>query len=364
MKHIVRDRIAHVKHMLRPHAVWGLGHLPVTARYSGRGHILMFHRVVPLEEMSQFGMSAFEITPQTLEMSINFFLERGYRVVSLDEMCDSLISDTDSSKFIVLTFDDGYKDTLTHAYPVLRAYDAPFTVNITVGYAERAAIKWDYLAEDVIHSHDTVAIDTCRGRVELDCSTPASKKQSCGMLQDILYEMSGFESSDGMKTFFSSYFRDVYHKTDELMLDWPQIEELARDPLVTIGAHSINHRVLSRLTRSVAEHEILCSRTMLESRLGVEVSHFAYPYGRLHEAGEREYETARQCGFRTGSTGIKGNIFSEHARHFVSLPRFCLGSNCTEGYLRTIANGSLPFLSNGFRRLPAPHETQTTRDQG
>ena len=131
----------------------------------------MFHRVVPPSEISPYGMAAFEITPQALEMLINFFLKRGYRIISLDEVCDSLARDAANDKFIVLTFDDGYKDTLTYAYPILRKYQAPFTVNITWNYAERTAIKWDYLAEDVISRHNTVEVGKFDGAVKLDCST-------------------------------------------------------------------------------------------------------------------------------------------------------------------------------------------------
>jgi peptidoglycan/xylan/chitin deacetylase (PgdA/CDA1 family) len=324
----------------------------------------MFHRVVSPDGTSPFGMGSFEITPQALEMAIRFFLGRGYRVISLDELCDSLTRGTDNGKFIVLTFDDGYKDVLTHAYPVLKRLDAPFTVNISVGFTERTTIKWDYLAEDVIFNNDNVVVDTNRGRVRLDCSTWDRKQASCGVLQDILYDMSDPASSERMRQFFSTYVSDVFGKTDELMLGWSQVEELAHDPLVTIGAHSVNHLVLSRLAASVAQDEILLSKRRLESRLGVEVSHFAYPYGRLHEAGEREYAAVKGCGFKSGATGMKGNIFPAQASKLQSLPRFCLGSNCTEPYLRTIANGTLPFLSNGFRQLPSSHGTQLYRDQG
>lgn len=361
MKPAVHDRIAQLKRSLKPRALSWLGRLPVTGRYSGLGQILMFHRVIPPDQMSRYDMAAFEITPQALEMLLNFFLERGYRVISLDQVSDVLAGGAASDKFIVLTFDDGYKDTLTNAYPILREYGAPFTIYVAGNYAERRAIKWDYLAEDIIDSHDRVAIDTQRGRVELDCSTSEMKAQSCGALQELLYEMSDAESSARMQAFFSFYRQDVYEKTDELMLDWRQIAELARDPLVTIGAHSVNHYVLSRLPDAVAKDEILGSKTMLESRLGLEVRHFAYPYGRSHEAGEREFETVRHCGFTTGSTGVKGNIFRECASRLTSLPRFCLGSNCTRDHLAAIANGSLSFLANRFRRsasAPIPSQPQ------
>jgi peptidoglycan/xylan/chitin deacetylase (PgdA/CDA1 family) len=352
MSQTVRTQIGRLKRYLRPKVVSLLGQFPSIGSIAGAGHILMFHRVVPPEETSPYGMAAFETTPQVLEKSVMYFLRRGYKVVSLDEMCDFLSRDVVAERFIVLTFDDGYKDTLTHAYPILKAYNAPFTINITWNYVERAIIKWDYLAEEIIAEHDTIVIGAGGERIELDCSTPDRKMESYGTLMEILYEMSDAGSVEEMKAFFNSYRRDIYAKTNELMLDWPQVEELARDPLVTIGAHSMNHFILSRLSDDQARDEIRLSKTRLEERLGEKVSHFAYPYGRAHEAGTREFEIVRQCGFRTGTTGEKGNIFKQHSHRLQSLPRFCLGSNCTEAHLSAIANGSLPFIANRFRRLP------------
>ena len=313
----------------------------------------MFHRVVPTEEMSDFGMRAFEITPEELRMVIEFFLSRGYDICSLDDLCDALTRNSAERKLIALTFDDGYKDTLSVAHPILKAYEAPFTVNVTWNYVERAAVKWDYLAEEIVRSHSEVIFDRPTGRMELDCSTQEKKRRSCDELQAALYQMADARSREHVEAFFGRYTRNIYDKTDELILDWPQIEEMARDPLVTIGAHSVNHYVLSRLDNSLATEEIRQSKAKLESRLGVEVRHFAYPYGRTHEAGPREFEIASQCGFRSGTTGMKGNLFEEHAGRLQALPRFCLGSNLRANHLSAIENGILPFLANKFRRIPA-----------
>ncbi len=348
----LRNGMTRFKNLLRPSALRCLGSLPVTSRFSGLGHVLMFHRVVSAEEKSPYGMAAFEITPRALEMTLEFFIKHGYRAISLDDMCDSLRAGGHIEKFVVLTFDDGYRDTLTTAYPILKAHGAPFTVNVTVGFTNRSSIKWDYLAEEVIDTNDEVVVDTPRGRISLDCSTAERKRDACDRLQGILYQMNDADGAGWMKEFFAIHVDDVYRKTDELMLNWGEVERLAQDPLVTIGAHSVNHHVLSRLREEIVREEVLSSKALLESRLGVEVGHFAYPYGRFHEAGAREHDMVRQGGFRSGSTGMKGNIFSNFATRLECLPRFCLGSNCNEPYLRAIVNGSLPFLANRLRRSP------------
>lgn len=351
MRHRLRDLAGRAKNRVRPHALSLLGSLPATPWLSGLGHILMFHRVVPPTEISPYGMAAFEMTPRQLELVIEFFHALDYRIISLDDMRDALVRGDIDHKFVVLTFDDGYRDTLEAAYPILAKHAAPFTVYVTTNYIDRTAVKWDYLAEEVVHENQSVTIRTRSGAVDLDCSTADSKRRSCDILQSHLFDMNRPETFDDMRSFFESCGRDVHATTDALMLDWRQLQELAADPLVTIGCHTANHFVLSRLPPEFARQEIEVSKARLEERLGIDVHHFSYPYGRGHEAGAREYDLVARSGFSTGTTGVKGNILRNHADRLTSLPRFCIGSTCTAAHLSAIANGSLPFIANRFKRI-------------
>ena len=74
--------------------------------------------------------------------------------------------------------------------------------------------------------------------------------------------------------------------------------ELSRDPLVTIGAHTVNHDILKKTTDRVARSEMEMSRAVIESAIGVRPEHFAYPVGDPTSAAEREYRLAKELGFR------------------------------------------------------------------
>lgn len=329
-----------------------LRHFPATRRLSGAGHILAFHRVVPAGSMSPYGMSAFEVTPETLELILRFFLARGYTFVSLDQLRDRLLDHAlpESPPMLAVTFDDGYRDTHECAYPVLQRYAVPFTLAVTVGYAERTTPKWDYLAEDIVTRHDRVVLETEAGDRVLDCSNAVSKARSVAELQEHLYGLNDASGADALERLLARYVKDPLVKTAELMLGWSEIEALARDPLVEIAAHSLNHYVLRRLPQSVAEAEILGAKDRIEARLDRPVRHFCYPYGGPREVSQRELNLVREH-FETGTTGTKGNLFAENAEHLEALPRFSIGSNCDRAYLETIANGSLPLLANWFNRL-------------
>ena len=89
------------------------------------GHILMLHSVTeqPLD-------SRLEITPARLKESIEHYRQCGWDAVSLDEAARR-ISQHDRRRFVCYTFDDGYLDTLTLAYPILKETATPFCVYMT-----------------------------------------------------------------------------------------------------------------------------------------------------------------------------------------------------------------------------------------
>jgi peptidoglycan/xylan/chitin deacetylase (PgdA/CDA1 family) len=80
-----------------------------------------------------------------------------------------------------------------------------------------------------------------------------------------------------------------------LHLDWSEIAELAREPGITIGSHSLTHPHLTRLDDEAAAGEIAGSRAELAERLGREVDFFCYPSGDL---GERERRLVSLAGYR------------------------------------------------------------------
>lgn len=318
-------------------------------RYSGLGHILMFHSVLPQGTTSQYEMAKYEVTPELLTMIIKFYIKAGYEFISLDHMHDKIVNNDASNKCVVFTFDDGYKDVLEYAYPILKHNNVPFCIYVVANYADGNAIKWDYLIENVIEDRATVAVETQAASVELDCSTLKKKGNAIRMLFSLMHSMNDPEHIHLIRKFFKTYSDMFYDKTRELTLDWSMIRAISRDPLVTIGAHTVNHYCLSKLTESAARDEILGSKRTLETKLDREILHFAYPYGGPAEADDREFKLVKQGGFKTGTTTRVGNISSEDVHHLECLPRYRIGADVNERYLRHIATGSLALLKNRFK---------------
>ena len=113
---------------------------------------------------------------------------------------------------------------------------------------------------------------------------------------------------------FKKYDIDFLKKTSELALTWEQIREMSADPLVEIGAHTISHHVLSKLTDSAVQKEIEGSRDKIESEINQKVEHFSYPFGTRNGGWSAGIQNRKKCGFKTSTTNCIANIFEEHQR--------------------------------------------------
>ncbi|MEZ0395201.1 MAG: polysaccharide deacetylase family protein [Anaerolineales bacterium] len=318
--------------------------------YGGLGLVLMFHRLIPDGEAPR--LPALETTPARLEAILAWFERRGYAFWSLADLCRFLRGETRPDRpFVLFTFDDGYRDNLTLAYPVFQRRGVPFTIHVTTSLPDRTAILWWYLLEDLLERGERIELETNGGVRRFETDSPAAAAQSRAALRSLLKYARPHEFARLADSLFRARGLDPFAPTEALALTWDEIRRLDADPLVTIGAHTINHRVLSRLDEAEARAEIAGAKHILETRLGHPVTHFAYPFGSRREAGQREARLAAECGFETALTTRYGNLFHAHAAAPLALPRYDMGHFPDLRYLDLIASGALAMRLNRLRRV-------------
>jgi len=137
-------------------------------------------------------------------------------------------------------------------------------------------------------------------------------------------------------------------------MSWSEFSDLAADPLVTIGAHTVNHVRLTKVSEDEAQSEMEMSATIIEAALGKRPLHLSYPVGDRTSAGRREFAMARELGFKTAVTTRPGVLFAEHREHLTALPRISLNGEYQEPrYVRVLVSGAATALWNGFRKVDA-----------
>ena len=148
----------------------------------GRGVILTFHRVRPNASTDGYAPNrGLEITPAFLASALDVVAREGFEIVSLDEAARRLV-DGGGPRFAALTFDDGYRDTLQFALPVLERRGAPFTVYCAVGFIERSARIWWLELEDAVRRLETVEV----GPLRLPARAPDEKAKAFARVYQLL----------------------------------------------------------------------------------------------------------------------------------------------------------------------------------
>src|SRR5215470_5833925 len=109
---------------------------------SGAGAIFMLHQVRPGREAEFQPNSHLEITPDFLRATLRHLRSRDIDIVSMDELHERLVQGRFDRRFAAFTLDDGYRDNLEFALPVLREFDAPSTVYVASDFAEGTGRLW------------------------------------------------------------------------------------------------------------------------------------------------------------------------------------------------------------------------------
>jgi peptidoglycan/xylan/chitin deacetylase (PgdA/CDA1 family) len=328
--------------------------------FGGVGAILTLHHVRPPRPGRFQPNRLLEITPRFFGRVIADLRRAGLDIVSLDEMHRRLVERDFSRRFVCLTFDDGYRDTLQVAYPMLKAEGVPFAVYVATSFPDRLGELWWLALEAVIARNKRIGLAIEGRNRTFDCTTIGEKRR----LYDELYwwlrgRPTEAELRDVVRNLAGCYGVDLAAFCKDLCMDWAELAELAADPLVTIGAHTVNHPMLAKLPERSARSEIDLSRSVIEAALATRPAHVSFPVGDRTSAGPREFKIAAELGFKTAVTTRPGVLFPHHAERLTALPRISLNGEYQRlRYVRVLLSGSAtamwsPVISNRlsvFRR--------------
>lgn len=310
----------------------------------GVGAILMLHSVTAQPRRTLGLNEHLSITPDFLDRAISDMKRAGYDFVSLDEMADAPRAGA-SHRLAAITLDDAYLDNFHEALPVFERHATPFTIFVAPGLIDGTVQPWWEVVEELAWAQDAITLPRSAGGITLASRTRAEKDAAARRLMTLMTSV--IPEADRQAILDEMGGRSV--ETSSFMT-WAQIEDIDRNPLCTIGAHTIHHYNLARLDADIALAEMCASADILEKRLGRRPVHFAYPYGYAAAVGAREVRLAKEAGFRTSVTTRHGTIHREHGDHLHALPRISLNGNYQEiGHLRTMLTGFSAFANSGKR---------------
>jgi len=303
-------------------------------RRSGIGVIFLLHRVVPTGTRTLD--SDLSVQSDFLDEMLAYVKRLGWAIVKPSDVYQRLVERGTDSNFACFTFDDGYLDNLTVALSVFRKHGVPMCVYITTGLIDRTHYLWWPVLEQMLLTRDQIKV-VVDGRQEVLPNYTREQKERAYQRFVPLLSCHTNSEPQAMELFRLNGI-DPVATVSPLMMDWEQVRELAADPLVEIGCHSVSHRALANITEDEVVSELTNARETLEKKLSLRILHMSYPYGRKPECSTREFRLAQKVGFLTATTTRPGNIFPAHRDHLTALPRVNIRGG-EESSLRVISEG-------------------------
>ncbi|MCH7664193.1 MAG: polysaccharide deacetylase family protein [Chloroflexi bacterium] len=261
-------------------------------------------------------------------------ISKYYNWVTLDDAVGILngsVAMTPNS--IVLTFDDGYRNSATVGLPITQEYSIVPTFFIATGFCNSAMPYWvdrldfalqlpsepyEILTDDVLFSFDPtdrreLSQEFARLRYHLKSRDWTQRSFSneidriCNQLERRAGQSLGsIQTSDACSSTLSD----------------SEISEFHTNHLVTFGSHTVNHALLDNLSAAECREELVSSKLAIESITQQSCRHFCYPNG-IHNVEIREL--ALEAGYESACTtepGVNKRGCDMYALHRIHLPAY------------------------------------------
>ena len=293
--------------------------------------VLCYHRIFEPES-----------DPHLLSVSPDYFrqqlqvIKRIAHPLSLDQLGEAVGRRNLPRRGVIITFDDGYLDNLENALPILREVGLPATIYIATGYVETDREFWwddlerltlgptnlprilrlqvnnrirewdldDELAND--RQWNVLATGKKNARQRLFCDLHAALRPLVEPLQQEVLDQ--LRRLNGTVREARPFYRCMTRS---------ELETLAADSLITLGAHTVTHCDLDYRNREEQQAEIAGSKQELTKLIGRSVEHFSYPYGSFND---ESVALCQQNNFRSAVTCIEEPV--NQKSHPYRLPRF------------------------------------------
>lgn len=318
--------------------------LPIWNLFQGRVVVVCYNRVLPARDVL-----AAPMVNQELSVSFESFVNqlqtilRHYTPIAVDDLLDpNLLERLEEKPGVVFTFDDGYKDNLTCVWPILQQYQVPAAFYITTRFMEGDSSMWWYELWELCERKQSFDFFWDGRFHHFPMHNPVEKLQAFYEIRSWLF---GYTPVTLELLFEILRDKEPPANYADTCMTWEDIRRLDQDPLITIGAHTHSHAVLSVLPEEIMQYEMQHCKQLLETHLGHEVAHLAYPFGYGNTVSEREFNFAKELGFKTAMTR---HSFPFETNQLLNIPRHIMQDHHDSLKTRTKLSGWNGFWHQQF----------------
>lgn len=263
--------------------------------------VLLYHRVNPDADPYFPGVST-EVFDAQMD-----YLARHYRVLSLEEILKRIENGLEVEPYtIAITFDDGYRDNLTYAHPILKKHRLPATLFVATGHIGTNGMMWnDRVSWAFKHTgRKDFTVDIANRRLKFSLRSTRDRIRSLSLVLETLKAVSDTEKSCIIDSVVTELNREGA-EPGRLMLSWGELRQMVEEGW-EVGSHTVNHVILTRVQASVVNDELRKSKETLQRELQCPISLFAYPNGKQPDFDLSIKGLVRQAGYKAAVTTLDG----------------------------------------------------------
>lgn len=254
--------------------------------FRGNGAILTYHRVLPDSIVSNDSILNIAVSITNFRKQIEY-LKNNFSILPIDNFLRHINSNSKQFK-VLITFDDGYKDNLDYAYPILKEFNVPAIIYVITKFIGNRFSPWWIQLDDFVRNNRYFK----------------NKNKKFIFFKNILL-LSDQLTIDKQLSLFTKINKKKY---DQIFLNHKEIKFLSEQKLITIGSHSHSHYNFSKLNEKQAFSELKISKSILEKIIKKKIIHFSYPYGNYENINFQHIKILEQLGYMSAATTIRKKI--------------------------------------------------------
>ncbi len=288
---------------------------------SGALRILAYHRVLD-EDLNAFDFDEALVSATSENFARQMKWARNhFNVVSFRDLDECERAGRPwPARALIVTFDDGYRDNYTHAFPILRDLGLPATIFLATGHIGRAQLFWWDLIAWCVKKSPRAAVTFPEIRAApLLLDTPAHQREAIQICLRWIKSVPEAEKNQFLAELDGKM--DVVLPPDvaaQMHLSWEEVGEMA-DGGIEFGSHTVIHPILANVSQTQLEQEICGSKAALEGHLKRPALVLSYPVGGAAQINEDVQKMVERCGFRYAATYME-DVATAASNRF-ALPR-------------------------------------------
>ena len=262
-------------------------------------------------------------------------------VLPLAEALSRLAEGTLPEDAAAVTFDDGYRNNLTRALPILARHGVPATVFVVTGRRGHDTRLWPDRLWKAVRDARAKTLDTSTlGLGTLDLGDVQARGAAYGRVVHAVKEVDVSRWDELLDDLVTRLEPDPSAPPDAdfELLDDSELATLDAHPLIDLGPHSVTHPILSRCSNEQVAHEVAASCAELAARHDTPPPVFAYPNGRTQDFDERARHAVQLAGVRFALSTEHG--LARRDSDPLALPRISVGADLPFSRFRLLLAGA------------------------